>query len=103
MRGEAVDHVAGVKNNQEEDHTQEEKGLGAGSLWSYFVQLTVEKRGKTKQFMFSKQDFFFSSFFYIPLKQGSLLTLIQKNQMPMWRMPAIDVTTKYMVMTVIRM
>ena len=32
-----------------------------------------------------------------------LLTLIQKNQMPMLRMPAMDVRTKYMVMTVIRM
>lgn len=32
-----------------------------------------------------------------------LLTLIQKNQMPMWRMPAIDVITKYTVMTVIKM
>lgn len=44
LGGEAVDHVAGVENNQEEDHTQEEKGLGAGSLWSYFVQLKVKKR-----------------------------------------------------------
>lgn len=32
-----------------------------------------------------------------------LFTLIQKNQMPMLRMPAMDVSTKYMVMTVIRM
>lgn len=31
------------------------------------------------------------------------VTLIQKNQMPMLRMPAIDVITKYTVMTVIKM
>lgn len=37
LRGQAVDHVAGVENDQEEDHTQEEKGLRAGSLWSDFV------------------------------------------------------------------
>lgn len=53
-----------MENNQEEDHTQEEQGLGAGSLWSYFVQLKVRVEGcvcggETKQFMFSKQVFFF--------------------------------------------
>lgn len=37
------------------------------------------------------------SYFY-----ANMLTLIQKNQMPMLRMPAMDVSTKYMVMTVIK-
>lgn len=37
--GKAVDHVAGMKDNQEKNHTEEEKSLGTGSFRSYFVQL----------------------------------------------------------------
>lgn len=43
--GQTVDHVAGVENNQQQNHAEEEEGLGTCSLWSYFVQL----RRKTQE------------------------------------------------------
>lgn len=91
--GQAVDHVAGVKYYQEKNHTKEEKSLRTGSLRPYFVQL---KRRFNVQLKVCKG-------LHGKIKTECLLTLIQKNQMPMLRMPAIDVSTKYIVMTVIRM
>lgn len=41
--GQAIDHVAGVKDNQEKNHTEEEKSLGASFLGSDFVQLKYKK------------------------------------------------------------
>lgn len=37
--GKAVDHVVGVKYNQEQDHAEEEQGLRTGSSWPDLVQL----------------------------------------------------------------
>lgn len=37
--GKAVDHVAGVKYNQEQDHTEEEQSLWTGSFRPDLVQL----------------------------------------------------------------
>lgn len=37
---QAIYHVAGMKNNQEKDHTEEEKGLRACLFGPYLVQLS---------------------------------------------------------------
>lgn len=48
---QAVDHVAGVEDNQQEDHTEEEQSLGPSSLRSDFVQLEKKQERKTRQFI----------------------------------------------------
>lgn len=39
LRGQTVDHVAGVEDDEEEDHAEKEQGLRSGSLRPDFIQL----------------------------------------------------------------
>lgn len=44
LRGQTVDHVAGVEDDEEEDHAEEEEGLRSGSLRPDLIQLHKKKR-----------------------------------------------------------
>lgn len=44
LRGQTVDHVAGVEDDEEEDHAEEEEGLRSGSLRPDLIQLHKKKQ-----------------------------------------------------------
>lgn len=43
MRGQTVDHVAGVEDDEKEHHAEEEEGLWSGSLRPDLIQLHKKK------------------------------------------------------------
>lgn len=59
----AVDHVAAVKDNQQKNHTEEQKSLWTSSLWSNFVQLKIRKKK-----YYSSNSIFVTSIFEVKLK-----------------------------------